>query len=226
LRILLVEDDVKIANAIKKGLVQESYAVDVAYTGTDGLDYALTSDYDLLILDRMLPGVSDGMDICKAVRDKGKKTPILVLTAKDRVDDKVFGLNSGADDYLIKPFDFNELLARIKALLRRPENNIGTVLKAGDLSLDTIAKKVERAGKEIVLSSTEFSLLEYLMRNQKQTVSKDAIIEHVWDFDADVLPNTVEVYIGYLRTKIEKPFGSKKLIQTVRGFGYTIGGNR
>jgi DNA-binding response OmpR family regulator len=223
LRILLVEDDVKIANAIKKGLVQESYAVDIAYTGTDGLDYALTADYDLLILDRMLPGVADGMDICKAVRDHGKKTPILVLTAKDRVDDKVFGLNSGADDYLIKPFDFNELLARIKALLRRPENNIGTVLKAGDLSLDTIKKKAKRDGREIILSSTEFSLLEYLMRNQKQTVSKDAIIEHVWNFDADILPNTVEVYIGYLRNKIDKPFGGKKLIHTVRGFGYTIG---
>jgi DNA-binding response OmpR family regulator len=226
LRILLVEDDVKIANAIKKGLVQESYAVDVAYTGTDGLDYALTSDYDLLILDRMLPGIADGMEICKAVRDHGKKTPILVLTAKDRVDDKVFGLNSGADDYLIKPFDFNELLARIKALLRRPENIVGTVLKAGDLNLDTIKKRVERSGKEIVLSSTEFSLLEYLMRNQKQTVSKDAIIEHVWNFDADVLPNTVEVYIGYLRKKIDKPLGSEKLIHTVRGFGYRIGSNR
>jgi len=226
LRILLVEDDVKIANAIKKGLVQESYAVDVAYNGTDGLDYALTSDYDLLILDRMLPGVADGMEICKAVRDHGKKTPILVLTAKDRVDDKVFGLNSGADDYLIKPFDFNELLARIKALLRRPENNVGTVLKVSDLSLDTITKKAKRSGREIVLSSTEFSLLEYLMRNRKQTVSKDAIIEHVWNFDADILPNTVEVYIGYLRNKIDKPFGSKKLIHTVRGFGYTIESNK
>jgi DNA-binding response OmpR family regulator len=223
LRILLVEDDVKIANAIKKGLLQESYAVDVAYTGTDGLDHALTSDYDLLILDRMLPGVADGMEICKAIRDHGKKTPILVLTAKDRVDDKVFGLNSGADDYLIKPFDFSELLARIKALLRRPENNIGTVLKVGDLSLNTITKKIERAGKEIILSSTEFSLLEYLMRNQKQTVSKDAIIEHVWNFDADILPNTVEVYIGYLRNKIDKPFKGPPLIKTVRGFGYRLG---
>lgn len=223
MRILLVEDDVKIANAIKKGLEQESYAVDVAYNGTDGLDFALTSDYDLLILDRMLPGLADGMEICKAVRDKGKKTPILILTAKDRVDDKVFGLNSGADDYLIKPFDFSELLARIKALLRRPENHIGTVLKAGDLSLDTIAKKVERAGREIVLSSTEFSLLEYLMRNQKQTVSKDAIIEHVWNFDADILPNTVEVYIGYLRKKIDNPFKGPSLIKTIRGFGYRLG---
>jgi DNA-binding response OmpR family regulator len=223
MRILLVEDDVKIANAVKRGLEQESYAVDVEYDGADGLDSALAFDYDLLILDRMLPGVGDGMEICNAIRQEGKKTPVLILTAKDKVTDRVYGLNSGADDYLIKPFSFVELLARVKALLRRPENHIGTVLKVEDLTLDTLSHKAERQGKSITLSPTEFSLLEYLMRNSSQTLTKDKIISHVWNFDADILPNTVEVYIGYLRNKIDKPFTGIKLLYTVRGFGYRIG---
>jgi DNA-binding response OmpR family regulator len=223
MRILLVEDDVKIANAIKRGLEQESYAIDVEYDGADGLDSALAFDYDLLILDRMLPGVGDGMEICHAVRQEGKKTPVLILTAKDKVTDRVYGLNSGADDYLIKPFSFVELLARVKALLRRPENHIGTVLKIEDLTLDTLSHKAERQGKSITLSPTEFSLLEYLMRNSSQTLTKNKIISHVWNFDADILPNTVEVYIGYLRNKIDKPFTGIKLLHTVRGFGYRIG---
>jgi DNA-binding response OmpR family regulator len=222
MRILLVEDDIKIANAIKKGLEQESYAVDVAYDGQDGMDSAITLEYDLVILDRMLPGLEDGMEICDAMRKQGKKTPILMLTAKDRVEDRVYGLNSGADDYLIKPFSFDELLARIRALLRRPKANIGNTVTVEDLSLDTLSHKAMRQGTEIELSPTEFSLLDYFMRNPNQTLNKDKIIEHVWDFDADILPNTVEVYIGYLRNKIDKPF-KNKLIHTVRGFGYRIG---
>ncbi|KKR18291.1 MAG: Two component transcriptional regulator, winged helix family [candidate division CPR2 bacterium GW2011_GWC1_41_48] len=225
MRILVVEDDIKIANALKKGLEQESWAVDLEFEGDDGLGAALTIDYDLMILDRMLPGSVDGMSICETLREKGVKTPILMLTAKDKIEDRVFGLNCGADDYLVKPFAFEELVARIKALLRRPENNVGTVLKIGDLSLNAINHKVERSGKEIILSPTEFSLLEYLMLNEGQILTKESIIGHVWDFDADVLPNTVEVYIGYLRNKIDKPFKKPTLINTVRGFGYKIGPN-
>lgn len=224
MRILVVEDDEKIANAVKKGLEQESYAVDVELNGDDGQDSALGLDYDLIILDRMLPGSVDGIEICQAIRKEGKKTPVLMLTAKDKIADRVHGLNCGADDYLIKPFAFDELLARVKALLRRPSQNIGTTLKAEDLELDTVTKKVTRSGKELVLTPTEFSLLEYLMRNPGQILTKDAITQHVWDFDADILPNTVEVYIGYLRNKVDAPFTGKKLIQTVRGFGYHMEG--
>lgn len=222
MRILLVEDDQKIANAIKKGLEQESYAVDIESHGEDGLGAAMAIDYDLIILDRMLPGL-EGTKICRRIREEGRKTPILMLTAKDQVEDRVYGLNIGSDDYLIKPFDFDELVARIKALLRRPQSVQNTTLNVADLSLNTITKNVSRAGKEIELSPTEFSLLEYLLNNQGRPISKDQIIEHVWNFDADILPNTVEVYIGYLRNKIEKPFGKKALIKTVRGFGYKIG---
>ncbi len=223
MRILLIEDDVKIANAIKKGLEQESYAVDVEYDGADGMGAALVLDYDLFIIDRMLPGVEDGLEICTAIRKEGKKTPVLILTAKDKIEDRVHGLNIGADDYLIKPFSFDELLARVKALLRRPETHLSNVMLVGDLSLDTIGQIVERNGQKIDLSPTEYSLLEYLMRNQKQVLSKSMIINHVWNFDADILPNTVEVYIGYLRNKIDKPFKGEKLVKTVRGFGYRIG---
>ncbi|MDD5693204.1 MAG: response regulator transcription factor [Patescibacteria group bacterium] len=226
MRILLIEDDVKIANAIKKGLEQESYAVDVEYDGADGMGAALVLDYDLLIIDRMLPGIEDGLEICAALRKEGKKTPILMLTAKDKVEDRVYGLNTGADDYLIKPFSFDELLARIKALLRRPKTHIGNVIRVGDLSLDTVSHSVERNGRKIDLSPTEYSLLEYLMNNSGQVISKDKLIDHVWNFDADILPNTVEVYIGYLRSKIDmhsKKEKGEQLIKTVRGFGYRIG---
>ncbi len=224
MRILVVEDDEKIANAIKKGLEQESYAVDVEYDGRDGEDSALSLPYDLIILDRMLPGM-DGLEICRALRKEGKKTPILMLTAKDKISDRVEGLNSGADDYLIKPFAFDELLARVKALLRRPEAEIGTKLKIADLTLDTITKKVARSGRNITLTPKEYSLLEYFMRNPDRILTKDQIIEHVWDFDADILPNTVEVYVGYLRNKIDSSKDKLHLIQTARGFGYKIGGN-
>lgn len=224
MRILVVEDDEKIANAIKKGLEQESYAVDVEYDGRDGQDSALGLNYDLIILDRMLPGM-DGLEICQQMRKEGKKTPVLMLTAKDKILDRVEGLNSGADDYLIKPFAFDELVARVKALLRRPETQTGTILVVSDLTLDTITKQVTRGERDITLTPKEYSLLEYLMRNPDRILTKDQIIEHVWDFDADILPNTVEVYVGYLRNKIDTPKDNMKLIQTVRGFGYKIGGS-
>lgn len=223
MRILVVEDEHRIANAIKKGLEQERYAVDVVYNGTDGFDLASTEDYDLIILDLMLPGI-DGLTICKELRKKHLHTPILILTAKGQIQDKVEGLDSGADDYLTKPFSFEELLARVRALIRRPKNSLGTVLTVADLQLDTKSYEVKRDGKIIQLSSKEFSLLEYLLRHSNQILTKEQIISHVWDYEADILPNTVEVYIRNLRNKIDRPFKNKKpLIQTVRGFGYKIG---
>ncbi len=224
MRILVIEDDAKIARAVKKGLEQEAFAVDVAFDYDEGQGLALTQDYDLLIVDRMLPGHLDGVDIVREVRDAGMEVPVLMLTAKDKVPDRVEGLNSGADDYLVKPFAFEELLARVRALMRRPRENLGEVLKVADLVMDTGKLQVKRAGVKIPLSKKEYSLLEYLMRNQDLVVTKENIIAHVWDYDADVLPNTVEVYIGYLRNKVDKPFRGKKLIHTVRGFGYRLGG--
>lgn len=223
MRILVVEDEHKIAGAIKRGLEQESYAVDVAYDGDEGLSSALTDEYDLIILDRMLPGLLDGTEICREVRASNIRTPILMLTAKDKIGDRVEGLNAGADDYLIKPFAFEELLARIRALLRRPQDHLGNVLRLDDLTLDTQTYEVRRAGKLIQLSQREYALLEYFLRNQNRTLSKNNIISHVWDYDADILPNTLEVYVGYLRNKIEKPFKGPVLLHTVRGFGYKIG---
>lgn len=222
MRLLIVEDEHKIAAAIKKGLEQESYSADIAYTGTDGYDLASSEDYDLIILDLMLPELS-GEEICQKLRAEKIQTPILMLTAKSELEDKVRGLNTGADDYLTKPFAFEELLARIRALLRRPQTVLDTVLTCGTLTLDTTNFTVTRDGKEITLSKTEYSLLEYLLRNQNKTLSKEHIISHVWDYDSDILSNTVEQYIGYLRAKIDKSFpNEKQLIHTVRGFGYSL----
>lgn len=223
MKILVVEDEHKIANAIKQGLEQESYSVDIAYDGDQGLGYALADGYDVMILDRMLPGSVDGIEICRRVREADIHTPILLLTAKDAVNDRVEGLDNGADDYMVKPFAFEELLARIRALLRRPQDTSSPLLRVKDLSLDPANFTVKRADKLIELSKREFSLLEFLIRNKGRILSKQNIINHVWDFDADVLPNTVEVYMGYLRHKIDKPFKSKNLIHTVRGFGYRLG---
>lgn len=223
MRLLIIEDEHKIANALRQGLTQEKYAVDVEYDGDSGLGAALNEPYDLMIIDRMLPGSLEGLDICRQVRGAGIHTPILLLTARDQVRDRVAGLDAGADDYLVKPFSFEELLARIRALLRRPQESTGSILKTGDLSLDTLTYQVKRGGKNINLSAKEFALLEYLMRNAGQVLSKDKIIAHVWDFDADILPNTVEVYIGYLRNKIDKAFDGPALLHTQRGFGYRLG---
>ena len=222
MRILVVEDEHKIANAVKQGLTQQSYAVDVAYDGDEGLTMATSQPYDLVILDIMLPGSVDGIGILRAMRNEKLNTPVLLLTAKDKVLDKADGLNAGADDYLVKPFSFVELIARVRALVRRPAAVSDTELKYKDLSLDTLSKKVSRAGKDIELTAKEFALLEYLMRNPERVLSKDTLTGHVWDYDADILPNTVEVYIGYLRTKVDKPF-KPRLIHTRRGFGYYFG---
>lgn len=224
MRILVVEDDKKIADALKLGLERQSYAVDVRYDGDSGHDMAMSENYDIMILDRMIPGQYDGLAILQDLRKSGRQVPVLFLTAKDKVLDKVEGINAGADDYLAKPFAFLELLARVRALLRRPKQSLGDEILYNDLKLNRQTKVVNRNGKNIDLSSLEFALLEYLMRNVGKTLSKDNIIEHVWDYDADVLPNTVEVYIGYLRNKLEKPFRkSDPLIHTKRGFGYVFG---
>jgi len=223
MRILLVEDDHKIATAIRQGLEMESFAVDVEYDADSGLGAALAEQYDLIILDRMLPGSMEGVEVCKAVRQEGLHMPILLLTAKDEVRDRVAGLNAGADDYLPKPFAFEELLARMRALLRRPQDTLGTVLKCQDLTLDTVSYEVRRGNVPIALSRREFALLEYFLRNQGKVLTKENIIKHVWDFDADILPNTVEVYIGYLRGKVDKPFDGPDLLRTQRGYGYRLG---
>ncbi|HPD98640.1 response regulator transcription factor [Candidatus Saccharibacteria bacterium] len=224
MRILIVEDEHKIANAIKRGLEQHSYAVDVAYNGDDGASMAMSEPYDLFILDRMLPGDIDGLGIVKQIRTENIQTPILMLTAKSRVLDKAEGLNAGADDYLAKPFAFVELIARVRALLRRPQQTIDTTLIYDNLTLDLQAMQAARAQKPIDLTSKEYALLEYFMRNPDRIVTKDQIIQHVWNYDADILPNTVEVYVGYLRSKIDKPFSSSAtLLHTKRGFGYYFG---
>jgi DNA-binding response OmpR family regulator len=214
MRILVVEDEHSIAEALRKGLTQERYAVDIAYTGTDGYDLAASEEYDLIILDLMLPGM-DGIQVCARLRKENIHTPIIMLTAKSQLQDRVKGLDTGADDYLPKPFAFEELLARIRALLRRPTHEINIKLNLGKWSLDTTTFEVKNGNQVVNLSSKEYALLEYLMRHPKQVLSKEQIISHVWDYDSDILPNTVEVYIKKLRAK-EVP------IQTVRGFGYKL----
>lgn len=223
MRILIIEDEYKISISIKKGLEQDRYAVDTAYDGTEGFDLAAGEEYDLIILDLMLPGM-DGITLVRKLRDKKIHTPVLILTAKGQIEDKVRGLDSGGDDYLTKPFSFEELLARVKALTRRPKKYLGSVLTVEDLILDTLTYEVKRADRKIRLSGKEFSLLEYLMRNKDKVLTKEQIIFHVWNYDADILPNTVEVTIRNLRQKIDQPFRNKaQLIQTLRGFGYKIG---
>lgn len=220
MRILLIEDDVTIARLLKEGLEDESYAVDVAHDGSEGYRTASADEYDVIILDIMLPEMN-GYEVCRALRKDGNKTPILMLTARDAERDIVEGLDTGADDYLAKPFSFDVLLARIRALLRRPNEKLEEVLQVSDLKLDPSSKKVTRASQEINLTAKEYGVLEYLMRNKGKVLSKEQIISHVWDFDADVLPNNVELFIMFLRRKIDKPFKSK-LIHTVSGFGYKL----
>ena len=221
MRILLIEDEQKIAKALKRALEQEAYAVDMAHDSDSGFAMLTTEPYGLAIIDRLLPGERDGIGIIKDARKAGINTPILMLTALGSVSHRTTGLDAGADDYLAKPFALEELLARVRALLRRPVAQQGVILTVDDLSLDTTTLKVTRAGQEITLTSKEYSLLEYLLRNQGRPLSKEHLIAHVWDFDADILPNTVEVYIKYLREKIDAPFETP-LIKTVRGFGYQV----
>lgn len=220
MKILVIEDDINIAESLKEGLEDESYAVDVCHDGLDGYLTAGASEYDVIILDVMLPE-KNGFEVLVDLRRDGIKTPVLMLTAKDQERDIVEGLDIGADDYLPKPFSFDVLLARIRALLRRPKQAMDEILQVADLTLNPALKQVQRAGQEIKLTSKEYALLEYLMRNQGVVLSKEKIIEHVWDFDSDVLPNNVEIFIMFLRKKVDRPFG-KKLIFTVSGFGYKI----
>lgn len=220
MRILLAEDEIKIANFIARGLKEEDYIVDLASDGEEAMFLAEVNPYDLIILDIMLPR-KDGITICRELRKKKINVPILMVTAKDRVRDKVLGLNSGADDYLAKPFDYEELSARIGALLRRNRDNKTGILKVDDLELDQLRHKVKRAGKEIQLSSKEFALLEYLMLNANHVVTRTTISEHVWHEDFDSFTNVIDVYISFLRNKIDKDF-RKPLIHTIHGKGYAL----
>lgn len=220
MRILVVEDEVKIARVIATALRREHYAVDVVHDGEEGFAMADTEPYDAIVLDRMLPGMS-GTEIVAKLRQHSKQMPILLLTALGTVEDKTVGLDSGADDYLVKPFAINELLARVRALLRRPPIAKSDILTVADLSLDRQQKTVMRNNKPIELTAKEYALLEYLIQHPGKITSKDDLISHVWDFDADILPNNVEAYIKQLRKKIDKPF-KKPLIHTVRGFGYKL----
>ncbi len=225
MRILIVEDEVKLAHSLKKGLAQEHFTVDIAVSGDEGLDLALLDTYDLLILDVMLPKLS-GLEIAKSVRDEKITTPILMLTARGELSDKILGFEAGVDDYLTKPFAFEELLARIRALLKRPKELIEHVFSCDDLQLNTQTYDVKRAGISIQLSKKEFALLEFLLRNKDRVLTKDTLVAHVWDYDSDILPNTVEQFVKGLREKVEKPFPqSKNLIHTVRGFGYKLTAN-
>lgn len=220
MRLLVVEDEPTIANFVRQGLTEAGYAVDVARDGQEGLDYALAANYDALILDIMLPRL-DGIQLLRQLRSHGHKTPALMLTARDTVDNRVEGLDAGADDYLVKPFAFPELMARVRALLRRPPLQLGTVLQFADLRMDTARYVVERNGRLIELSPREYAVLEYLLRHPNQVLSRTQIGEHVWNFDFYNESNVVDVYVGYLRRKIDQP-GEPSLIHTVRGVGYCL----
>jgi heavy metal response regulator len=223
MRILIAEDDRKVAGFLKKGLKEEQYAVDVCYDGEEALFQAQVNQYDLIILDVMLPQ-KNGFSICKEIRNEGNLTPILMLTARDQLEDKVKGLQEGADDYLTKPFAFEELLARIQALLRRTQDYKTKTLKVGDLELDPVSRKITREDKPITLTGKEYALLEYLMRNKGRVITQSMIIDHVWDMNYDGLSNVVNVYINHLREKIDKGF-SQKYIHTIRGVGYKVDEN-
>lgn len=218
MRILVVEDEKKVANFLKKGLQAEGYAVDVAYDGSEGAYLAENTDYDLIILDILLPK-RNGIEVLKEIRRKGIRTPVLLLTARDGVEDKVLGLDSGADDYLTKPFAYEELLARVRALMRRGEEL--KELRYADLILDPLKRKAIRDGREIDLTTREYALLEYMIRNPEKVLTRAMIAEHVWDYTFDTMSNVIDVYINHLRNKIDKGF-SRRLIHTIRGAGYML----
>ncbi len=220
MRILIVEDEKKVSGFIKKGLEEETYAVDIAPDGEEGLLLGEQNQYDLIILDLMLPKI-DGLEVLSTLRDRKIETPILLLTAKDSVEDKVTGLNKGADDYLTKPFAFSELLARIRVLLRRGKAEARTTLEIADLTLDMVSHKVKREEQEIELTGKEYSLLEYFLRNQGKVLTRTMIAEHVWDYNFDTFTNVIDVYVNHLRKKIDKDY-SQKLLHTLRGVGYIM----
>jgi two-component system copper resistance phosphate regulon response regulator CusR len=219
-RVLIIEDESKIVSFIKRGLKEEGYSVDVAADGEEGHFLATTQGYDIIILDLMLPKL-DGISLCRKLREEKVGVPILMLTARSTIQDKVTGLDSGADDYLTKPFAFEELLARCRALLRKGAEKAPTKLQVADLTLDLLTRKVSRQGKEIALTPKEFALLEYLMRNEGIVVTRTMISEHVWDIHFDTLTNVIDVYISYLRSKIDAGH-EKPLIHTLRGRGYLL----
>jgi heavy metal response regulator len=223
MRVLVIEDEKKVASFIKKGLEEEHYAVDTARDGEEGLYLAETNEYDLIILDLLIPKI-DGWEVLRRIRGKKNNVPILVLTARDTVEDIVKGLDAGCDDYLTKPFAFAELLARSRALLRRERIEKEPLLKVADLVLSPVTHKVTRRGKEIELTSREYALLEYFMRNPDRVLTRTMISEHVWDYHFDSMTNVIDVYVNYLRKKVDKDF-EVKLIHTIRGIGYMMKGD-
>lgn len=220
MRILVVEDEKKVARFIQQGLEEEHYSVDVTYDGENGAVMAETQAYDLLILDVMLPTMS-GLEVTRRLRNAKVATPILMLTAKTATEDKVAGLDSGADDYLTKPFAFAELLARVRSLLRRGSIEKSTLLTCADLELDTVTHKARRGGKNIELTAKEYALLEYFLRNRDRVLSRTIISEHIWDYNFDTGTNLIDVYVNHLRNKIDSTY-DKRLIHTVRGVGYVL----
>jgi two-component system OmpR family response regulator len=222
MHILLVEDELKMARALRRGLEQEGHSVDSATDGDDALSRGVEFEYDAIVLDVMLPG-RDGFSICRELRPRDRWAPVLMLTARDAVEDRIRGLDAGADDYLVKPFAFGELLARLRALVRRGVSERPAVLTVGDVELDPAAHTVTRDGSPVDLSVREFSLLEFLMRHAGEVVSRTRILEQVWDVNYDSFSNVVDVYVGYLRRKLEQPFG-RPFIRTVRGVGYVVEG--
>jgi two-component system copper resistance phosphate regulon response regulator CusR len=220
MRVLLVEDDIRIARFLTKGLREKTYAVDVAGDGDDALYKAAVNDYDAIILDVMLPG-RNGFEVCRELRDEGSNVPVLMLTARDSVEDRVAGLDTGADDYLTKPFDVSELMARLRALLRRGHVVRPERIEVEDMVIDTRSQQVKRGGQAIVLTAKEYALLEYLARNAGRVISRTEITEHVWDERVDLFSNLIDVHVNRLRRKIDDPFASK-LIHTRRGAGYVL----
>jgi two-component system OmpR family response regulator len=220
LRVLVVEDETRMAALLRRGLQEEGYAVDVAPDGAEGLWLGTENDYDVVVLDGMLPGL-DGFEVCQQLRAKGRWAPVLMLTARDGLTHRIRGLDAGADDYLVKPFAFSELAARLRALVRRGAHERPTVLVVGDLVLDPASRRVSRGGDAIELTAKEFALLELLMRHPGNVLSRTRILDHVWDFAYDPMSNVVDQYVAYLRRKIDKPYGRDD-IETVRGAGYRL----
>lgn len=220
MRILVVDDDRRLCGIIRRGLLEEAYAVDVAYDGEEGEYLAEVNPYDLVVLDIMMPK-KDGIEVCEELRARRINTPILMLTAKDAVEDRVRGLDAGADDYMVKPFAFNELLARVRALLRREAMTKSPELRVGHLALNTLTREVRRGDRPIELTTKEYAILEYFMRHPNAVVTRTMLEEHVWDYDFDSMSNLVDVYIGRLRRKLDDENGESP-IQTVRGAGYRL----